>query len=204
MARNIHDRVRDNNWIPIGAASVSTVALATEPQIQDRERRALSALKVRVREAMSVAHWGEPDTAFERQMARLQLHGLDLGTKYRSHHLVQSVEHLAAVAARARTADALNRNLASLGIPSDLNLIFDGVSIGATSMSRHETLNVIGFSYMGVSSERRGRDGFLPVVQTRLLVAPSSGLKHAGDETVASVSQVLCEHPGRYGKNTSI
>ena len=43
-------------------------------------------------------------------MARLQLHGLDLGTKYRSHHLVQSVEHLAAVAARARTADALNRN----------------------------------------------------------------------------------------------
>ena len=76
---------------------------------------------------MSVAHWGEPYTAFERQMARLQLHGLDLGTKYRSHHLVQSVEHLAAVAARARTADALNRNLASLGIPSDLNLIFDGL-----------------------------------------------------------------------------
>ena len=131
-ARKIHERVRGNNWIPIGAAGVSTAAPATEPQTQDRDLRALSALKVRVREAMSVAHWGEPDTAFERQMARLQLHGLDLGTKYRSHHLVQSVEHLAAVAARARTADALNRNLASLGIPSDLNLIFYGASIGAS------------------------------------------------------------------------
>ena len=132
---------------------------ATEPQTQDRDLRALSALKVRVREAMSVAHWGEPDTAFERQMARLQLHGLDLGTKYRSHHLVQSVERLAAVAARARTANALDRNLASLGIPSDLNLIFDGVRIGATSFSRHETLNVIGFSWMGVFLEGCGRVG---------------------------------------------
>ena len=135
-ARKIHERERGNNWIPIGAAGVSTAAPATEPQKQDRDLRALSALKVRVREALSIAHWGEPDTAFERQMARLQLHGLHLGTKYRSQHLVQSVEHLAAVAARARTADALNHDLGSLGILSDLNLIFDGVSIGATSMSR--------------------------------------------------------------------
>ena len=90
-AWKFHERVRGNNWIPIGAAGVSTDAPATEPQTQDRDLRALSALKVRVREAMSVAHWGEPDTAYERQMARLQLHGLDLGTKYRSHHLVQSV-----------------------------------------------------------------------------------------------------------------
>ena len=202
LARKIHERERGNNWIPIGAAGVSTAAPATEPQTQDRDLRALSALKVRVREALSIAHWGEPDTAFERQMARLQKHGLDLGAKYRSHHLVQSVEHLAAGAARARTADALDRDLGSLGIPSDLNLIFDGVSIGATAMSRHETLNVIGFSYMGVPSEIGDRNGFLPVVQTRLLAAPSSGLKHAGDETVASVSQVLCEHPGRYGKRT--
>ena len=69
-ARKIHERERGNNWIPIGAAGVSTAAPATEPQTQDRDLRALSALKVRVREAMSVTHWGEPDTAFERQMAR--------------------------------------------------------------------------------------------------------------------------------------
>ena len=115
-ARKIHERERGNNWIPIGAAGVSTAAPATEPQTQDRDLRALSALKVRVREALSIAHWGEPYTAFERQMARLQLHGLDLGTKYRSHHLVQIVEHLAAVAARARTKDALIRNLDSVGV----------------------------------------------------------------------------------------
>ena len=118
MSSTAGGRVRGNNWIPIGAAGVSTAAPATEPQTQDHDLRALSALKVRVREAMSVAHWGEPDTAFERQMARLQLHGLDLGTKYRSHHLVQSVKHLAAVAARAGTADALNRNLASVSVAS--------------------------------------------------------------------------------------
>ena len=145
---------------------------------------------------MSVTHWGEPDTAFERQMARLQLHGLDLGTKYRSQHLVQSVEHLAAVAARARTADALNRNLASLGIPSDVTLIFDGVSIGASSFSRHETLNVMGFSFMGESSEGPGRVGLgrgrgRLRVQSRLLVAPSSGLQHAGNEQMTSMSKAL-------------
>ena len=161
---DIHERARGSNWMLIGAASVSTDDPATEPQTQYCELRASSALKVRVREAMSVAHWGEPDTAYERQMARLQLHGLELGTKYRSPHFVLSAEHLAAVASQARTADALNRNLASLGIPSDLNLIFDGVSIGASSS---------------------------------FLAAPSSGLKHAGDEQVASVSQALCEHPGR-------
>ena len=73
----------------LGAASVSTYAPATEPQTQDRDLRALSALKVRVREAMSVAHWGEPDTAYERKMARLQVHGLDLGTAYRSRLFCQ-------------------------------------------------------------------------------------------------------------------
>ena len=57
-ARKIHERVRGNNWIPIGAAGVSTAAPATEPQTQDRDLRALSALKVRVREALSIAHWG--------------------------------------------------------------------------------------------------------------------------------------------------
>ena len=61
-ARKIHERERGNNWIPIGAAGVSTAAPATEPQTQDRDLGALSALKVRVREAMSVTHWGEPES----------------------------------------------------------------------------------------------------------------------------------------------
>ena len=65
--------------------------------------------------------WGEPYgayTDYEGQMSRVQLHGLDLGAAYRSPQFVQIVEHLAAVVARARTADALNRNLASVGVAS--------------------------------------------------------------------------------------
>ena len=187
--------------MPFGAASVSTAAPATEQQTQDRGLRALWALKVRVREALSVAHCGDADTDYERVMHRLKLHGLDIGTNYRSAHFVQRVELLGAAAARARTADALNRNLPSLGIPSDFALIFDGVSIGSSWFSRHETLTVMGFSFVGgvelpgvSAGDSRLR------VQSRLVAAPSAGLQHSGEEQVALMSQSLHEHPGKYGK----
>ena len=46
------------------------------------EHRALLALKIRAREALSVAHWGEPDISYTRGLERLQLHGMQLGTQY--------------------------------------------------------------------------------------------------------------------------
>ena len=86
----------------------------------------------------------------------MQQHGMHLGTKYLTSHFVENVEFLAAAAARARTADELSRPLASLGIPSDVALIFDGVSIGSSAFSRHETLYLIGFTCMSAASQELG------------------------------------------------
>ena len=89
----------------------------------ERESRSLWALEVRVREAMSVAHYGHADLAYERAMNHLQQHGLQLGTKYLTAHFVELVEFLAAAAARARTADMLSEQLPSLGIASAVALL---------------------------------------------------------------------------------
>ena len=228
MARRIHDRLRDCGWNPAaGEAGVSAAARSQEQRQAlagdvarasghaAPERRALLALKIRAREALSVAHWGEPDTSYERSLERLQQHGMQLGTKYLTSHFVEPVEFLAAAAARARTADVLSRPLASLGIPSDVALVFDGVSIGSSSFSRHETLYLIGFTCMSAASGElgsfsgsSGRHGVsarsrapAPLsLQAKLMGAPSAGQQHAGREQVELLFKSLREHPGRFGR----
>ena len=138
MARRIHEGLRGSSWDPAvgeaeaGAGDCSGEAFSRAVGQAERESISLWALEVRVREAMSVAHYGHADLAYERAMNRLQQHGLQLGTKYLSKHVVELVEFLAAAAARARTADMLSEQLPSLGIASDVTLLFDGVSIGAS------------------------------------------------------------------------
>ena len=94
---------------------------------------------VRVREALVVARWGMPDVYYTRTIHRLRLAGLDIGTKYDTAHFVERVEFLGAMADQALQARDLSACLPALGIPSDLSLIFDGVSIGAKQFSRHES-----------------------------------------------------------------
>ena len=103
-------------------------------------------LKVRIRECLHVSHWGRPDTDYTRAMSRLELHGLQTGSKYNQHQFVELVEILAVVAVRSKAADVLAKNSPSLGIPSDIAIIWDGVSIGARSFSRHETLYLCGLT----------------------------------------------------------
>ena len=73
-------------------------------------------------------------------MKRLQSHGLVLGEKYRSCHFVERVERHCVAALNAFTAQHMNQLVPSLGIPADLVLLFDGVSIGARQISRYESL----------------------------------------------------------------
>ena len=203
MARTIHDRLQRNGWIPVEAADVSMAGLSNQPAPVDRSLRALSALQVRVREAMTVVHWGEPDMAYKRAMARLQQHGLPLGTKYLGPSFVEPVEFLTAAAARARTAELLWRKLASLGIPSDLALIFDGLSIGSSQFSRHESLHLLGLTSMCLPPQAalaRHSLGNRLSLHAHLIGAPSAGQMHSGREQVALMSETLCEHPGRFTK----
>ena len=74
-------------------------------------------------------------------------------------------------AARAMTGHALESILPGIGIVSDITLMWDGVSIGATSFSRYETLCVTGGNFVDYQTG---------ALRPRLLAAPSLSLKHGG------------------------
>ena len=66
---------------------------------------------------------------------------------------------------------ALESILPGIGIVSDITLMWDGVSIGATSFSRYETLCVTGGNFVDYETG---------ALRPRLLAAPSLSLKHGG------------------------
>ena len=74
------------------------------------------------------------------------------------------------------TARDLSACLPALGIPSDLSLIFDGVSILAKQFSRHESLMLLGVTFEVAASSVLQRAG--PRIQVRML-----GLHRLGSAT---------------------
>jgi hypothetical protein len=60
--------------------------------------------------------------------------------------------------------------------------MFDGVSLGASSFSRRETLLVVGVSHISANSGQP---------HARLLGAPSMGLSHKGDAVAKKVQDGL-------------
>lgn len=145
--------------------------------------RAMSAL---VREALAGAVAGRPDSEFIRGISRLRLAGVDIGSKYHSRHFARSLEHLAGLAVTQLSVDALNLPLPALGIPSDMALIFDGVSIGATQFSRNETLLVVGVVSTSITTG---------ACTARLLAAPSHGVSHSGQATVSLLLDTVGKSP---------
>ena len=140
----MHDQVRANDWVPlediedhVDEPSDAQPAFQFSRGCTNKEERSLWAMRVRVAEALHVARKGRPDADYHEAMQRLQSHGLVLGEKYRSHHFVHVVERHCVAALNALTAQSMNQLVPSLGIPADLVLVFDGVSIGARQFSRY-------------------------------------------------------------------
>jgi hypothetical protein len=90
------------------------------------------ALEVRVREAVHIAATGGTSADFVAATQRFRLAGVPMGTKYDHHAFMEEVEHLAVVCCRDLVAATVGQIIPSLGIPSDLALIWDGVSIGGS------------------------------------------------------------------------
>ena len=165
---------------------------------EEHQARALTAMVVRVREALAVARWGMPDVYYARTIHCLRLAGLDVGTKYDTAHFVERVEFMGAMAGRALQAKDLAECLPALGIPSDLSLIFDGVRVGAKQFSRHESLLLLGVAFEVAASSIFQRAG--PRIQVRMLGAPSSGQRHDGVGQKDCVMEALAEHPARLSR----
>ena len=58
------------------------------------------------------------------------------------------VERHCVAALNALTAQSMKQLVPSLGIPADLVLVFDGVSIGARQFSRYESLLLVGLVFL--------------------------------------------------------
>ena len=195
--RRTHDQVRDNGWAPCEDNNQDHVDEPSdaEPAFQfargcaTKEERSLWAMKVRVEEALHISRKGDADADYIRAMKRMRSHGLVLGKKYRSHHFVELVEEHCVAALRALTAQSLDQLMPSMGIPADLVLLFDGVSIGARMFSRYESMLLIGVVVMEETSP--GQWSEVP----HLLAAPSAGQMHTGPEQAELIMQSLADHP---------
>ena len=138
---------------------------------------------------------------------RMELLGLDVGDKLLSRKFVEPVELLGAIAARAEAAHKLGALSPGLGIPSDLSIIWDGVSIGARNFSRYESLYLIGVVFMewpqasrgslapGVSREPEQEGTLELFTRSCFLVGPSAGQKHTGQEQADLILSALATHP---------
>ena len=94
------------------------------------------------------------------------------------------VEHLGEIAAGELQASDLAMAIPSLGVRSDVAISWDGVSLGAASFSRHETLSLIGLTYSHVQPT--------PQVERR---APRARQKHSLEE-VALIEAQRFRGPG--------
>ncbi len=75
------------------------------------------------------------------------------------------VEALGQAAVRAVQAADMEREIPSLGILSNMALSWDGVSLGKSMFSRHETLCLIGVTYsLQPAPEARRHRGFFQTV----------------------------------------
>ena len=68
------------------------------------------------------------------------------------------------------------------------SIMFDGVSLGSSSFSRHETLQIVGVSFISPHSLR---------LHARLVGAPSAGLDHTGPVQAEGLLRCLTDHPAQ-------
>lgn len=163
-ARTVYDRLSASRWRPVQPEPSEPPEAELQGAIAGgHELSEGTAMSLRVREILAICHSGRPDTDYTAAMRRLGLQGIQVGSKNASRHFVEPVELLGATAAMAVAAARLHAVSPCLGIPSDLSIIWDGVSIGARNFSRYESLTLVGAVFMdwhrtapGVSQELGG------------------------------------------------
>ena len=173
-----------NSWTPWLPDPSEAEGVSASARSHDKAQHAMT---VRVREAVHVCANGGTTADYANAIHRMQMAGLELGTKYDHHSFLELVEHLAAICCRCLTAREIEEVIPAMDIRSDLSLTWDGVSIGGSMWSRAETLCIIGLGYVGASGH----------IRHRLIATPSENLRKAGEAQMQLVLQTLANHPAR-------
>ena len=141
-----------------------------------------------VRRALFACCENQTGLAFERDLANLlQIVGPEhFGGQLHSRHFYNQVVHISARILENLDGLSFNALLPSLGIPSDVGVMLDPVSLGDGTLARHETVLVICLCLVG-------RNG---VMYTPFFAAPTMGMEgHTGDNLCSLALRGLEEHP---------
>ena len=184
------NRLRDKfdraEWGPDDPVVPANLLKRQETRQQAEQARGERVWQVLVREGLHNAFYGHGDVDYLRSVSRLGRHGLDVGDRFHSRMFPPMLEQLAMRAVERVTDHDLRRPLPGTGIRTDVALMFDGVSIGATSFATAETLQLVGLGFINALTGG---------VCERLVGAPSAGSKHDGDSTTELVLATLAGDP---------
>jgi hypothetical protein len=148
--RSIFEGVKGNAWKPLppkekfGRDRSKDVfqdaggAEACPPP--DKEDEAFQNL---VRIALSNAVEGRSFLEFERDVLRYRLASAAVGVKYADAAFTREVTALSSSVLQQLDALDFNKALAGLGIPSDIAVLADPVSIGLQARARHDVLLIV-------------------------------------------------------------
>ena len=177
-------RLKESNWeAPVEQVCkhVSTAADARRSDVQ-----IMKTLVSEITEIISNAYEGGSDFHLLRRLEQLRRYGVDCGDKFHSPEFFRLVEDVTAQAKLFLDAEDFNQALSGLGVSSHFSVLFDSVSLGSSTWSRHDTLLVVGVSFVSPVDGR---------LHARLFAAPSSGQSHKGPATASLVLENLSRHP---------
>ncbi len=140
---------------------------------EDPVSRNKKQMTILVRTALSNAAEGDSGCRYERDVARLRAHGLDIGDRFHSRHFLRECIHVAALTLQTLDAIDVHRPCEGLGIPSDLSIVMDPVSIGG-GFPRHDTVLVMCLFLISAGTSK----GYVPLLDAPTL--PLGG--HGGRE----------------------
>ena len=208
-AMRVFTRVRDNAWQPpppgvcVGRGVSRQQRSGGDAFASDADEQGdllecprieedIALLNV-TRTALSTVVEGQSFREYERVMYRMRLAGAQVGTKYLDRRFVAEVVALASMVLQQLDAFDWNSELPGLGIPSDVAVLADPVSIGMQVRQRHDSLLVVALSLV---SRHTGR---LYCPMHSGFAMPFGG--HSGDETAKLMLFALASHPAAWGVN---
>ena len=160
------NRLRRNSWALVPSrGGFQTREIATQTGEGDETQNL-------VRLCLSGASEGRSLRAFERDVTRYALAGGAIGNKNYTRKFAREVEHVGATLLRLLDAQDMQAILPGLGIPGDLAVMFDGVSLDKAMFSRHGSILMIAATYVSPHTLQ---------LCSRMLDAPAMGIEsHTG------------------------
>ena len=102
-----------------------------------------------IRTAIAAAVEGQSFSAYERMLHRMRLASAHVGQRYQDRRFAARILQLAGLVLNQLDAHDWQSRLPGLGIPSDVAVLADPVSMGMQIRSKQDTLNVMCLCLVG-------------------------------------------------------